>query len=1124
MRGGNSESQGVLLRANSMLLEMCNRQRMDICLKASVYNIHGDDQVDLLSGNPGSYSETMIRNSNDIHIALHHALKKRKELGNKKFKERSNMIVSLKLTKGTEILSQADFVELAASEYAQIDKKIARSFNSLINYLTQGAVNWRDSQLVVALRNSLDIYNPYNPSQVLLICCVNPIPSVYKHTYSSLKYTSRIRECVGSEESYNRELVLEEFEMLKRDVMRSSPPQSLTDAAQWLLSREALLFKMQSQLPSSKKQEANLLKAEIDRLRAKWLEHKEDPRDSQVLMSERESLHGLARQDENIQNLQNVIVSKDESIKVLKVEIEDLQSKLSFSKEEIEALLQKNLQLERARSRLEIENESCNRRLEEVKLSNQKQITDLQNVILSEKSILEEIHRSYSQNAKTDRTLEEMRSTLQEKDFSIAKLKSELDDRNRHVERYLQEIQSLTTNSQTLKESKDTLSQQIHELKLDLHKYQSDLKSSTEKISTMKMSISEKDAKFEHIRNKYRETKARDDKTINNLETRLYNYDTDKLAWEKARVDSERQIAMKETERQKEYYLKVQLENDAKGKEEMLNEMRAKLKSKNEKLKEERRKNKVIEESVENIVREFEKNMIDAMIKLQNQCVEKLEGYNYKLIMLQNVQKMCIQNFSDGQNMDSDYINSLCREKEELTCRVEKLKSDLDSIREEGLRQDREISYFKDSPSLRMSISEIETAPASHKKSSSADPTTAPPVFTPANLSPIPSAHESFSNYHLASHSKAQSVKERARLAISEWHLVKESQGDLSSSQKLGDYSSLRLKCNSLEMKLRAIERERDELIEQIAKSSFIRSEISNIHRELTNEKRIKDNLVKENEHLRSYFSSSGMSGSTMSIANRLKKSLKPAPKYDSPEASFSIHYKPLDITYPSQIEELTAEIHRLTADRYELMIRYESEAAEKDLLIEQISKLQSDKSYLESSLQHSQNLIGDYETLIDELRINLLDSADETKKALELKLEYMQQLEEANKTILELKHKYKKERNSTQDEYLKFKQETHRQAEVSDYATSQLESMSLEIVSLKSERDQLIIEKNMLENKLQELSDPLPKLQDRVSAIGFYLNSLADITKQCYKDDYLYPGISSDYSDSDLSHRSDEL
>lgn len=1124
MRGGNSESQGILLRANAMLLEMCNRQRMDICLKASVFNIHGDDQVDLLSGNPGSYSETMIRNSSDIHIALHHALKKRKELGNKKFKERSNMIVSLKLTKGTEIISQADFVELAASEYAQIDKKIARSFNSLINYLTQGAVNWRDSQLVVALRNSLDIYNPYNPSQVLLICCVNPIPSVYKHTYSSLKYTSRIRECVGSEESYNRELVLEEFEMLKRDVMRSSPPQSLTDAAQWLLSREALLFKMQAQLPSSKKQEASLLKAEIDRLRAKWLEHKEDPRDSQVLMSERENLHGLARQDENIQNLQSVIVSKDENIKVLRGEIDDLQSKLNYSKEEIEALQQKNLQLERANSRLEIENESCNRRLEEVKLSNQKQIADLQNVILSEKSILEEIHKSYSQTAKTDRTLEEMRSTLQEKDFSISKLKSELDDRSRHIERYLNEIQSLTNTSQTLKESKDSLSQQIHELKLELHKYQSDLKASTDRISSLKESISSKDAKFENMRNKYRDIKAKDDNMIINLETRLCNYDTDKLAWEKARVEFERQIALKETERQKEFYLKVQLENDAKVKEDVLNGLRAKMKSKNEKLKEERRKNREVKETVENTLREYEKNVFDAMMRLQNQCVEKLEGYNYKLIRLQNIQKTHIRNLSDCQDMDSDYINSLCREKEELTYMVEKLKTDLDTIREEGFRQDREISYFKDSPSLRMSISEIETAPPSHKKSYSAEPTTAPPAFTPANLSPIPSAHESFSNFQILTQSKAQSVKERARLAISEWHMVKESQGDLSSSQKLGDFSSLRLKCNSLEMKLRAIEKERDELIEQIGKSSFMRSEISSIKRELTKEKLIKDNLLKENEHLRSYFSSSGMSGSTMSIANRLKKSLKPAPRYDSPEASFSIHYKPLDITYPSQIEELTAEIHKLAAERDELMIRYESEAAEKELLVEQISKLQNDKSYLESSLQHSQTLISDYETLIDELRINLLESADETKKALELKLEYMQQLEEANKTILELKHKYKKERNSTQDEYLKFRQETHRRAEVSDYATSQLESMSMEIVSLKSEKDQLIIEKTMLENKLRELSDPLPKLQDRVSAIGFYLNSLADITKQSQQDDYLYPAISSDYSDSDLSHRSDEL
>ena len=193
IRGGEGKKRGLALRSAELLLTIIEKQRSCVQIKVSVAAIFNDKAVDLLPA-----QESAVHKTSDFHAALNQALKSRKNISEKQNKDKIHMVIVLRLYQDFELLSEAYFVELAGSEYAREDKQVARSFNSISSQLTQNpATNtWQTNPLCAYLHKALDIYGA-NPCSVLLICCASQGIDNFKDTLASLKFTSRIKECIG---------------------------------------------------------------------------------------------------------------------------------------------------------------------------------------------------------------------------------------------------------------------------------------------------------------------------------------------------------------------------------------------------------------------------------------------------------------------------------------------------------------------------------------------------------------------------------------------------------------------------------------------------------------------------------------------------------------------------------------------------------------------------------------------------------------------------------------------------------------------------------------------------------------------------------------------------------------
>lgn len=106
---------------------------------------------------------------------------------------RNATVLRLQVLRGQTSLSVLDVVNLPCAELAK-HKGVARIFNSVSAALmrTEG----KATALSELLMPTMDIYHPMNPSQVLVICCVSPDPEEFSHSLASLKFTSRLRDCV----------------------------------------------------------------------------------------------------------------------------------------------------------------------------------------------------------------------------------------------------------------------------------------------------------------------------------------------------------------------------------------------------------------------------------------------------------------------------------------------------------------------------------------------------------------------------------------------------------------------------------------------------------------------------------------------------------------------------------------------------------------------------------------------------------------------------------------------------------------------------------------------------------------------------------------------------------------
>lgn len=197
IRGGEGKKRGQALRTVELLLSFVDKYRGKVALRASVVGIFQEKMVDLLQKESPPF-EVSINKSSDFHAALNQALKMRKGITDKQNKDKIHMIVNLKLYQDNELLAEANFVELAGSEYAREDKQVARGFNAISSLLTNIYSNWQFNPLATYLKKTMNIHEAV-PGNVVLICCATQSHETFPDTLASLKFTSRIKECLEKE-------------------------------------------------------------------------------------------------------------------------------------------------------------------------------------------------------------------------------------------------------------------------------------------------------------------------------------------------------------------------------------------------------------------------------------------------------------------------------------------------------------------------------------------------------------------------------------------------------------------------------------------------------------------------------------------------------------------------------------------------------------------------------------------------------------------------------------------------------------------------------------------------------------------------------------------------------------
>lgn len=194
MRGNDGHNKGLVMRTVETLSHQITQNHLGLQIKFAAVAISGDSLFDLMNS-----EEPLIRNINDLTIAIREALGNRNLIVNNENKSKMHFMITLRLFQGQKEISRSDFLEFAGSEYVKEDKSIARALNSISYTLTNSCKNKRENLLSDYLKTTLDVYNPTNPSHAILICCVSPSPKHYKDSLPILKFISRVKECIDEQ-------------------------------------------------------------------------------------------------------------------------------------------------------------------------------------------------------------------------------------------------------------------------------------------------------------------------------------------------------------------------------------------------------------------------------------------------------------------------------------------------------------------------------------------------------------------------------------------------------------------------------------------------------------------------------------------------------------------------------------------------------------------------------------------------------------------------------------------------------------------------------------------------------------------------------------------------------------
>lgn len=171
-------------------------------------------------------SEHVIGSITDFRAHIHHAFQIRKTLvkPDPKLKVKSHFVVVFGVFDGIRYIGQLGIVELAGSENASNDqsvikanclssdekKSIARSFNALSAVINHQPL-WKESSLTLSLKNLIE-------SKTVLILTLSSIPSLFKHTLASLKFTQRLRDNQSSRTQKVQLSLKEELQMIRSDL------------------------------------------------------------------------------------------------------------------------------------------------------------------------------------------------------------------------------------------------------------------------------------------------------------------------------------------------------------------------------------------------------------------------------------------------------------------------------------------------------------------------------------------------------------------------------------------------------------------------------------------------------------------------------------------------------------------------------------------------------------------------------------------------------------------------------------------------------------------------------------------------------------------------------------------
>ncbi|CAG9324075.1 unnamed protein product [Blepharisma stoltei] len=536
MRGGEGKRRGLVLRSAEMLLSLTKKKENTYDVKVSVIAVCGERIFDLIT-NTQDRSEVTIKKITDLHAILHQALKHRKQIG-KELKEKLHFIVTMRVYKQNSLISQGDFVELAASEYAKGDKSISSAFNSLANILKKTTGNWYDNALTSYLRNTLDVYNPFNPSQAIIICCIYPVQELLKDTITLLNFTSKMREIAESKSPDEEKKPL--INRLKAKI------EEIPDPA-----------KTSQDFKNSKQFENNSLKGQIERIRESWAnktdryslspERKERSTSESIrqleqayneLKSERERLE-LDRErriyreqslKDQIEKMENLLYEEKEShllqIKLLQNamarEGKNYNEPMATKRGENDEVLMKNEEIKRLKAQNE-ENLSAVGQYKEQLAAKNSMIYHLQQINNDLRAKVEEYKSKFDLSEERIRLYkqkqEEMRNTMIIIRNNMEKSKLSLEEKDRQLEqlKFAMDSPERLTRRDRLENADQFISpdfcrqlakaEEIHEktvssLTDDMEKYKATIKDLNDKLASLQsenQKLSSKSSKIDKI-------------------------------------------------------------------------------------------------------------------------------------------------------------------------------------------------------------------------------------------------------------------------------------------------------------------------------------------------------------------------------------------------------------------------------------------------------------------------------------------------------------------------------------------------------------------------------------------------------------------------------------------------